>query len=81
MPRTFSTSPRRDIRFYIEVGTLESNRESFKGVNMVSSNRHFRDVLVARGYSVTYHEFGGGHSDLNWRGGFAEGILALIGRK
>ena len=81
LPRTFSTSPRRDIRFYIEVGTLESNRESFKGVNMVSSNRHFRDVLVARGYSVTYHEFVGGHSDLNWRGGFAEGILALIGRK
>jgi enterochelin esterase-like enzyme len=81
LPRTFSTARRSDIRFYIEVGTLEANRESFKGVNMVSSNRHFRDVLVARGYSVTYREFVGGHSDLNWRSGFAEGLLALVGRK
>jgi enterochelin esterase-like enzyme len=80
LPRTFSTSSPRAIRFYIEVGTLEVNRESFKGVNMLSSNRHFRDVLLAKGYSVTYHEFVGGHSDLNWRGEFANGILALIGR-
>jgi hypothetical protein len=27
-----------------------------------------------------YHEFCGGHSDLNWRGGFGNGLLALIGR-
>jgi len=81
LPRAFATSSRRALRFYVEVGTLESNRESFKGVNMVSSNRHFRDVLLARGYPVTYREFRGGHSDLNWRGGFAEGLLALIGHE
>jgi enterochelin esterase family protein len=81
LPHAFATSPRQDLRFYVEVGTLESNRESFKGVNMVSANRHFRDVLVAKGYPVTYHEFVGGHSDLNWRAGFADGILALVGNK
>jgi len=81
LARTFSMSPRRDVHFYIEVGTLEENRESFKGVNMVSSNRHLRDVLVAREYTVNYHEFVGGHSDLKWRGGFGDGIIALIGRK
>jgi enterochelin esterase family protein len=81
VPRMFSTSAPRAIRFYVEVGALEANGESFKGVNMVSSNRHFRDVLRARGYRVTYHEYFGGHSDLNWRGSFADGILALIGQK
>jgi enterochelin esterase-like enzyme len=80
LPRMFANSPPRAVRFYIEVGALESNREAFKGVKMLSSNRHFRDVLRARGYPVTYHEFFGGHSDLNWRGGFADGILALLGR-
>jgi enterochelin esterase-like enzyme len=81
LPRMFATSPRRALRFYVEVGTLESNRESFRGVDMLSSNRHFRDVLLARGYSVTYREFCGGHSDLNWRGGFAVGLLALVGHE
>lgn len=77
LPRTLSTSALKSIRFYVEVGTLEGNGESFKGVNMLSSNRHFRDVLLAKGYPLTYHEFVGGHSDLNWRSGFASGILAL----
>lgn len=80
LPRIFATEPRRDIHFYLEVGTLESNRESFKGVNMLSSNRHFRDVLLAKGYPVMYQEFAGGHSDLNWRAGVADGLIALIGR-
>ena len=80
LPRLMSASDRKPIHFYLEVGTLEANGPSFKGVNMVSCNRHFRDVLHAKGYSITYHEYVGGHSDLNWRGGFAEGIVALIGK-
>jgi len=37
-------------------------------------------VLRAKGYRVTYDEFAGGHSDLNWRTGYAKGLLALVGR-
>jgi enterochelin esterase family protein len=80
LPHLIATSPLHGTRFYLEVGALEMNRESFKGVNIVSSNRHFRDVLLAKGCFVTYREFTGGHSDLNWRSGFADGMLALVGR-
>jgi enterochelin esterase family protein len=39
-----------------------------------------RDVLLAKGYEVHYQQFVGGHDYLSWRGTFADGLLALIGR-
>jgi enterochelin esterase family protein len=38
-------------------------------------------VLQARGAAVEYREFNGGHSILNWRGSFADGVLALLGAR
>jgi len=43
-------------------------------------NRHMRDVLQAKGYSVHYREFNGGHEYLNWRGTLADALLALVGK-
>jgi len=68
--------PIRPIRFFVEVGSLEVGPP----VNMVAANRHFRDVLLAKGYRVSYREFSGGHEYVNWRNGFADGIIALLGR-
>ncbi len=39
-----------------------------------------RDVLEAKGYSHRYVEYNGGHEFIWWRGTFAEGLMALIGR-
>jgi enterochelin esterase-like enzyme len=39
----------------------------------------FRDVLPAKGYSVHYSEFTGDHDPVNWRGSFADGLIALSG--
>ena len=36
------------------------------------------DVLRAKGYEVFYSETAGGHEPLNWRGGFAEGLIQLF---
>ena len=47
----------------------------------LESNRHMRDVLLAKGYEVHYREFIGGHDYLSWRGLLADGLIALIGRK
>ncbi|WP_282957320.1 hypothetical protein [Thermosporothrix hazakensis] len=37
-----------------------------------------RDVLRARGYSVEYREFHGGHDDLVWCETFPDALLSLL---
>jgi enterochelin esterase-like enzyme len=77
--RAIESAPRRDVAFYVEAGIYEVGR-TVNGVDLLTSNRHLRDVLRAKGYRVTYDEFAGGHSDLNWRSGFPRGLIALVGR-
>jgi len=43
--------------------------------SIVETNRHLRDVLLAKGYRVRYAEFNGGHEYLNWRGTLAGRLL------
>ena len=49
-------------------------------INLLASNRHFRDILQAKGYPVHYREFSGGHSTVIWRGTLADGLIALLGK-
>jgi enterochelin esterase family protein len=66
-------SSRLPIRFYLEIGMYDL------GASMLGANRQLRDVLLLKGYEVEYHEFAGGHSYTNWRGTFADGLIALMG--
>ena len=79
LARDVAAAPRSNVAFYLEAGIYEIGRME-KGVDLLTSNRHLRDALREKGYRVTYDEFAGGHSDLNWRSGFAKGLLALVGR-
>jgi enterochelin esterase family protein len=70
LTRQFAAAPRKEIRFFLEVGLRESTR---------IENRHFRDVLLAKGYDIAaYSEYNGGHDYLNWRGSLADGLMALL---
>jgi len=81
LTRQFVTSPKLPVRFYLEAGLLESVLKPGLGtVSSLAANRHLRDVLVAKGYTVHYREFNGGHDYVNWRGTLADGLLLLIGR-
>jgi enterochelin esterase family protein len=57
------------------VGRLE---QSFN-TDYPLENRRLRDVLEAKGYSVTYEEINGSHDPLNWRSTLAHGLIALGG--
>ena len=77
LTRQFVTTQRLPIRFYLEAGLFEINRP----INLLAENRRMRDVLEAKGYSIVYSEFVGGHDYLNWRGSLADGLIALAGRE
>jgi len=76
LTREFAKAEKKGIRFFIESGLNEGGAPS-----MVITNRHFRDVLIAKGYEIVkYDEFNGGHDYLNWRGSLGEGFIALVGK-
>ncbi len=74
--RQFVTTRKLPIRFYLEAGLFENDCPE----TLLAQNRRMRDVLEAKGYSVVYSEFAGGHEFLSWRGSVADGLIALAGR-
>lgn len=71
--RQFASSPNRPLRMYVAVGSME------EPANQLVTNRHFRDVLTAKGYPVQYREFNGDHGYLTWRDMLPDGLSALFG--
>ena len=80
LAKLFIAAPKRAIRFYMDVGTFEADFMG-GGLGALGPNRHMRDVLLAKGYDVQYQEYIGGHDYINWRGTFADGLIALLGQK
>lgn len=75
LTRQFVATPRRAVRFYIEIGRFEDGGFA----SPLAATRRFRDVLKAKDYSVHYSEYSGGHDYISWRGSFADGLIALTG--
>jgi len=69
--RQFVRIPRLPLDFYIEVGRYETTLP----FSMLLETRRLRDVLEAKGYGVTYSKFVGGHSEVCWRGSFANAVM------
>jgi enterochelin esterase-like enzyme len=67
-----NTSPKLPLRFYLEVGLMES----YSG--QIEANRRMRDALIAKSYMTGYSEYDGGHSFLNWSGGVVHGLEYLM---
>ncbi|MEJ7733241.1 MAG: alpha/beta hydrolase-fold protein [Polyangiaceae bacterium] len=68
-------APKKPIRIYLDAGRFETDSSR----DLLGSNRHMRDVLRAKGYTVTYAEYNGGHDYLSWRRTLADGLIALLG--
>lgn len=66
LARQYARSPLRPVRFYLDIGILETT-PTRRGPTMITVNRHFRDVLCARGYDVYFQTFPGAHEYVNWR--------------
>jgi enterochelin esterase-like enzyme len=75
--RQFIAAPKQKLRFYLTVGAFEHCLEH----STRDENRRMRDVLLAKGYPVTYQEFMGGHDSVCWRGFVGDGLIFLLGAK
>lgn len=65
----YAASPRKDIRFLLEVGSRES-RGALGGAapSILEANRRLRDALTKKGYAVIYAEVpDGDHAPATWR--------------
>lgn len=71
-----SDSPPR--RIFMEAGSLETATPYRTFPSLLESNRHMRDVLVAKGHDVSYREFHGGHDYACWRESFSTGLRWLF---
>jgi len=75
----FAAVESRSTTFYIEVGGEETTTAA--GVSLLDANRKLRDVLVKKGYTVTYEEVPGGRHEFgHWRSKFGDGLVALTSR-
>ena len=83
LTQQYLQSPRRPVRFWIEVGTLETGSLPFAdNLNMVSVSRRFRDALTSVGNKIVgYHEQPGGHDLMNWVEALPAGIASLLGEQ
>ncbi|MNJ28375.1 Enterochelin esterase [compost metagenome] len=73
LTREYVKAPKQPLRFYLQSGL-------FEGPKILDTNRHMRDVLLAKGYAVTQVEYPAGHDYLQWRGSLPCGLIALIGK-
>ena len=71
--RQVEASPKLPIRFYLEVGLMESYSMQ------IEDNRLMAQTLTGKGYPVHYSEYDGGHSFLNWSQGMADGLQYALG--
>jgi enterochelin esterase family protein len=78
-PRAVASSPLVPVRFYLTVGTLEQSGSFGEGgISMVHVNRQVRDVLIAKGYDVTYREISGGHDPYNWETALPAALTSFL---
>jgi enterochelin esterase-like enzyme len=77
----FAASPKRDIRFVLEVGSRESARAlGGAAPSILEANRKLRDVLRAKGYPVAYAEIPEGtHSTETWKERLPAALASLAG--
>ncbi len=75
LTQQYAQAEQKPIRFYMNAGLFETG---WQPMDILPSNRHFRDVLAAKGYEVIYQEVASGHDYLSWRAMLPEGLIQLF---
>ncbi len=81
--RQFAASPKLPLRFTLTVGLFERfRREKLPDMpSLLQSNRHMRDVLLAKGYPINYKEVAGGHEIYVFEVALPDDLMSLAGTR
>jgi hypothetical protein len=81
----YAASAKVPVRFYLESGIYENVpsaglplHEMALDEGITAGNRHFRDVLMAKGYDVFYRETATAHESVHWRATLADALMKLL---
>jgi enterochelin esterase family protein len=78
LARRLAQSKRLPVEFYLETGLLETAAIPSRDPSMLTASRHLRDVLIAKGYHVEFHDRFSGHEHVAWRATLSDGLIALF---
>ncbi|HEV2021130.1 MAG TPA: alpha/beta hydrolase-fold protein [Terriglobales bacterium] len=81
--RQFAASPQLPLRFTLTVGLFERfHREKLPDMpTLLQSNRHMRDVLLAKGYPLNYREVPGGHEVYAFELALPDALMSVVGTR
>lgn len=75
--KQFNYNKKIDVKFYLDVGILE-DRDKF---SIVGINEQMKNILMLKGYDVSFNIFKGDHICLCRGESLAKGLIYLIGNK
>ncbi len=77
----YAETPKLPLRFVIIAGLFDYGGELSPRPTMLASNRHMRDVLLARGYPIVYREIAAGDALFCALTALPDGLQAALGRE
>lgn len=69
------------VRFFLSAGVFETARGKSGSNGILGTNRHLRDILLAKRYDTHYQEYAAGHDYFAWRGIIGDGLVSLFPSK
>jgi enterochelin esterase-like enzyme len=76
--RQIPSRPRLPLRFYLDIGLMETWPVEGNGPSLLDANRRLRQALKTKGYEVHEAEYSGGHGYANWQATLPEGLVFLL---
>ena len=65
------------IVFQVDI-VAEEDYPRFAQPSLLVATRHLRDILISKGYVVSYNEYSGSHEHINWQYSLGEGLIYLL---
>ncbi|WP_164970251.1 alpha/beta hydrolase-fold protein [Halarcobacter ebronensis] len=77
LSKEFIKSEKVPVEFFLSAGIFEGGDSE---IEILNSNRYFRDILETKGYKVFFEEVAGGHDYFSWRVILPYGLKILLNK-